>query len=119
MPSQKYLFLHRGPAAAAPPSSSKPSPEQMQAMFATWNAWKEKFKDHIVDWGDKLERGGKVVGGAAGVSDGPFVEAKEVIGGFMIVSADSLEQAVEIAQAMPSMEPGSRIEVRAMAGAKF
>lgn len=117
MPSQKYLFLHRSsPSEGAP--TSPPSPEQMQAMFATWNAWKEKFKDNIVDWGDKLQRGGKVVS-AAGVSDGPFVEAKEVIGGFMIVSAESLEQAVAIAQSMPSMEPGARIEVRAMAGAKF
>lgn len=117
MSSQKYLFLHRSPPASGAPSSP-PSPEQMQAMFATWNAWKEKFKDNIVDWGDKLQRGGKVVS-AASVSDGPFVESKEVIGGFMIVRAASMDEAVAIAQAMPSMEPGSRIEVREMAGAKM
>ena len=93
------------------------SREQMQQMLATWNAWKEKFKDHIVDWGDKLRPGGKIVSGAS-VSDGPFVEAKEIIGGFMIVAADSLEDAIAIAQAMPT-GPGARIEVRELAGAQM
>jgi hypothetical protein len=115
-PSQKYLFLHRSqPGAAAPSPDQRPSPEQMQKMLATWNAWKEKFKDHIVDWGDKLKPGGKIVS-ASSVSDGPFVEAKEIIGGFMIVVADSFEQAVIIAQEMPS-GPGARIEIRELAGA--
>jgi hypothetical protein len=113
----KYLFLHRsGPEHASSSHGEKPSPEQMQAMFAKWNAWKDKFKDNIVDWGDKL-KGGKVVS-ASGVSDGPFVEAKEIIGGFMIVQADSLEQACVIAQEMPA-GPGARIEVREMSGAKM
>ena len=117
-PTQKYLFLHRSPEGQSTPSpGQKPSPEQMQAMMAKWNAWKEKFKDNIVDWGDKLKSGGKVVGGS-NVSDGPFVEAKEIIGGFMIVSAASLDEAVIIAQEMPA-GPGARIEVREMAGAKM
>ena len=50
------------------------------------------------------------------MSDGPFVEAKEIIGGFMIVTAASLEEAVVIAQEMPA-GPGARIEVREMANA--
>jgi hypothetical protein len=114
-PTQKYLFLHRSEPGHG---QGQPSPEQMQAMFAKWNAWKEKFKGNIVDWGDKLKPGGKMVS-SSGVSDGPFVEAKEVIGGFMIVSAESLEQAIAIAQEMPAMAPGARIEVREMAGAKM
>lgn len=118
MPSQKYLFLHRGPPTqpADGDKGTKPSPEQMQAMFAKWNAWKEKFKGNIVDWGDKLKPGGKVVSGSS-VSDGPLVEMKEVIGGFMIVSADSWEQALTIAKEMPMMESGARLEIREMAGA--
>ncbi len=110
--TQKYLFLHRSPPG---PGGAQPSPEQMQAMFAKFNAFKERFKDHIVDWGDKLKPGGKIVG-AAGVSDGPFVEAKEIVGGFMIVSAESLDEAAAIAKEMP-VGPGARIEVREMAGA--
>ena len=117
MPSQKYLFLHRSQPsqATAGDGGGKPSPEQMQAMFGKFNAWKEKFKDHIVDWGDKLKSGGKIVSGSS-VTDGPLVETKEVIGGFMIVAADSWEQAVTIAQEMPMLEPGARIEIREMAG---
>ncbi len=84
-------------------------------MFAKWNAWKAKFKDNIVDWGDKLKSDGKVVS-SSGVSDGPFVEAKEIVGGFMIVCAASMEEAVAIAQEMPA-GPGARIEVREMMGA--
>ena len=115
-PTQKYLFLHRSQAGhSAPSPDQKPSPEQMQTMMAKWNAWKEKFKDNIVDWGDKLKPGGKIVSGS-NVSDGPFVEVKEIIGGFMIVSAASLDEAVVIAQEMPS-GPGARIEVREMANA--
>jgi hypothetical protein len=115
-PTQKYLFLHRSqPGHSTPSSEQKPSPEQMQQMLAKWNAWKEKFKDQIVDWGDQLKPGGKIVS-ASSVSDGPFVEAKEIIGGFMIVSAATLEEAVVIAQEMPA-GPGARIEVRELAGA--
>lgn len=106
----KYLFLHR----SAPGAQSKPSPEDMQAMFAKWNAWKEKFAAQVVDWGDKLKTGGKLVD-ASTVSDGPFVESKEVVGGFMIVTADSIDDAVRIAQEMPA-GPGARIEVREMMG---
>jgi hypothetical protein len=113
--TEKYLFLHRSQPGQG---QAQASPEQMQAMFAKWNAWKEKFKDNIVDWGDKLTSEGSVVS-ASGVSDGPFVEAKEIIGGFMIVAAESLEQAVAIAREMPAMQPGARIEVRKMAGAKM
>lgn len=111
----RYLFLHRSAPGAVP--QRKPSPEQMQQMLATWNAWKDKFKDNIVDWGDKLEAGGKLVSGAT-VSDGPYIEGKEIVGGFMIVEAASYDEAVAVAQAMPS-GPGAIIEIRELAGAKM
>src|SRR5689334_5076143 len=97
-PTKKYLFLHRSQAGQSAPSpDQKPSPEQMQTMMTKWNAWKEKFKDNIVDWGDKLKPGGKIVSGSS-VSDGPFVEAKEIIGGFMIVAVENIEAAIAMAQ---------------------
>ncbi|HOP99002.1 MAG TPA: YciI family protein [Verrucomicrobiota bacterium] len=56
--------------------------------------------------------GGKVVT-AERVTDGPFAEAKEIVGGFMIVSADTLEEAVEVARQSPgTWSPGSSVEVR-------
>ena len=80
-------------------------------MYAKFNAWKEKFQKNIVDMGGKLG-GGKVVTSEA-ATDGPFVEAKEVIGGYMIVSAESIEEAVEVARQSPGTAmPGSSVEVR-------
>ena len=46
MPSHKYLFLHRSPMDQQPPS-----PAKMQEMFAVFTAWKEQFKDNILDMG--------------------------------------------------------------------
>jgi hypothetical protein len=113
MPSQRYLFLYR---SSPDQQQERPSPAQMQEMYAVWNAWKEKFKANILDMGDKLKPGGKVVT-ASGVTDGPFVEAKEIVGGYMIVAADSYERALEVAKEMPGMTlPGTRIEIREMAG---
>jgi hypothetical protein len=104
----KYLFLQRG----VPGQSQPPSPAQMQDMFASFNAWKEKFKDRILDMGGPLAAGGKVVT-ASGATDGPFVESKEIVGGYMLVSADNFEQALEVArESPPMMSPGSSVEVR-------
>src|SRR4051794_36578232 len=110
MPSQRYMFLHRSPIDDQPPS-----PARMQEMFTVWNAWKEKFKDNIVDMGGKLRPSGKVLT-ASGAMDGPFVEAKEIVGGYMVVTAESYDRAVEMAREMfGMMGPGTRIEIREMA----
>lgn len=63
-----------------------------------------------------LARMGKIVAGKKGssVMDGPFMEAKEVVGGYLIVRADSLEEATTIAQQCPILEHGITIDVRAM-----
>lgn len=111
MPSQRYLFLHRSPTDQQPPS-----PARMQEMFAVWSAWSEKFKAQVVDMGAKLKPSGRVLT-AAGVMDGPLVEAKEVVGGYMIVTADSYDAALEMAGEMfGMMGAGTRIEVRELAG---
>jgi len=69
---------------------------------------KEKFKDNILDMGAPLKPGGTVVT-KAGATDGPFVEVKEIVGGYMIVTADDIERAIEVARESPGvMSPGSR-----------
>ncbi len=107
MQNRKYLFLQR----SQPGNRQQPSPTQMQEMYAAFNAWKEKFKDNILDMGGQLMPGGKIVT-TAGATDGPFVEAKEIVGGYMFVSADSVERAIEVAHEMPMLAPGSSIEIR-------
>jgi hypothetical protein len=116
MPRRKYLVLFRSQPTGG---GSGPSPEQMQQMFAAYKAWMEKFKADILDIGDKLKSDGRVVTGE-GVADGPFVEAKEVVGGYMIVTAESYEGAVELVSACPAAQvPGARLEIRELAGAKM
>ena len=110
MPTNKYLCMYRGA-----PSNSKPSPAQMQEMFAAFNGWKDQFKDNILDMGSKLKSSGRVLT-ASGVTDGPFVEAKEIVAGFMILGADDYEGAVAVVKAMPGMQmPGACVEIREMA----
>jgi hypothetical protein len=115
MSKRKYLVLFRNPPAGGAPQA--PSPERMQQMFAAYNAWKEQFRDAILDMGDKLASGGRVVS-ASGVADGPFVEAKEIIGGYMIVSATGYDGAVDVVRACPAVNvPGASLEIRELAGA--
>jgi hypothetical protein len=120
MAKHKYMVLLRNQRSEQPGAErTAPSPEQMQQMFAAYNAWKEKFKNQILDMGDKLTSEGRVVTASA-VSDGPFVEAKEVIGGYMVVAADDFEGAVEVVRACPAVHmPGVSLEIREMAGARM
>lgn len=114
MDAQKYLFVYRNAAEA---EAHEPSPAEMQQILAQWSAWKAKYKDEIVDMGDGLKPAGKVVRAGGAVSDGPFMEAKEVLGGYSIVHAGSVERAIEIGQACPVlMMPGASVELRELAG---
>jgi hypothetical protein len=81
----------------------------MQEMYAQFSAWQAKFKENLVDMGGRLGAGRLVTTESA---DGPFVEVKELIGGYMIVAADTLDDAIEVARGCPGLvRPGSGVEV--------
>ena len=108
MSKKRYLCVQRSAGGACEP----PSPADMEKMFAAFNAWREKFQANLVDMGGKLAEGGKVVSGDD-VKDGPFAETKEIIGGYMIIEADSMEQAIEVVRESPGGGmPGSSVEIR-------
>ena len=116
MAKHRYLVLLRSQPTTG---GQSPSPEQIQQMLPAYRAWMERFKSEIADIGDQLKPGGRVLT-ASGVADGPFVEAKEVVGGYMIVSAESLEHAVEMARACPPAQmPGKSLKIRELAGGKM
>lgn len=106
----EFTFLFRGRLAHA-------SPEQMQQHLHNWIDWfKELRADaRLKDTGNSLELGGKLVSGKEKlVSDGPFVEAKDVIGGYILVDATDLHHATELAKGCPILSVGGSVEVRAV-----
>jgi hypothetical protein len=104
----KYLCLQRN-VPGGPAGTEKPSPAQMQAMYAKFNEWREKFRENLVDLGGRLGAGRVVT---SGPPDGPFVEIKELVGGYMIVSAKDFDDAAAVARECPGLvRPGSGVEV--------
>jgi hypothetical protein len=68
---------------------------------------------HIKDQGQPLERRGKLVSGRKKtVTDGPFAEVKDVVGGYTVIEARDLEQAVELSKGCPILELDGAVEVR-------
>lgn len=91
------------------------SPEQMQAHMGRWMAWIDKLRktDQYVS-GEPLLPGGKLVAGKNGknVTDGPYTEGKEVVGGFFIINAKDLAEAVNISKDCPDFDLGGSVQVR-------
>ena len=85
------------------------------ADMQRWMAWMNDLdkKGHLKDRGQPLERTGKVVRGQQKtVTDGPFTEAKDLVGGFTLVEARDIDQAVELSRGCPVLEGGGSVEVR-------
>jgi YCII-related domain len=108
----KYLLIYRDSADPQPP----PSPEEMQGFLKMWDGWFDQFGKKIADKGDGLLPTGRVLKPDGVVADGPYVEAKEMIGGFSVVEANSYEEAVEVAKLCPIAQIGGAIEIREFAG---
>ena len=108
----KFLCLFRFPVVDSPKPSS---PEEMQAQYAAWQAWMAKFKEELVPAGGPLKRGsggGAVVRGG-NVTDGPYIEAKEVLASYAFLETGSLARATEIIKGCPiSNNPDYSVEIR-------
>ncbi|MFK5973061.1 MAG: YciI family protein [Flavobacteriaceae bacterium] len=105
-----FLFLFRGGDA----TRIEQSPEEMQEHMQKWGAWmgglKEKGK--LVDGLPLAKEGNVVHKGGDVITDGPFAEGAEVVGGYLIVTADDQKEAVEISKACPIFEHNGNVEVR-------
>jgi hypothetical protein len=110
----KFLFVYRGDGSA----EAKMSPDEMQQMMQKWGAWigEAMSKGWMLDSGDALTMEGRVVDAKKVVTDGPFVESKEIVGGFSIVQADTIDAAAELAKGCPGLLYGGKVEVRTLAG---
>lgn len=105
-----YLFLFRGGDAAM----AKMSPEELQKNMGKWISWIEDLsKKGIFKSGEPLDQKGKVIRGRKQVvTDGPYAESKDLVGGYLIVQAASLAKASDIARGCPIFENNGSVEIR-------
>lgn len=105
-----FLYLFRGGDARRVQQSA----EEMQEHMQKWGMWMGSLKEkgQLVD-GLPLGSDGKVVEKSGEIiTDGPFAEGAEVVGGYLIVTADHLDAAVEISKGCPIFEHEGTVEVR-------
>ena len=92
------------------------SPDEMQKIIEAYGAWCGKLGDKHLG-GEKLCDGeGRIVrssGAQPEITDGPYVETKEIFGGYFLIQAESYDQALELVQDCPHLRFGS-IEIRAV-----
>ena len=94
------------------------SQEELQKLINQNKAWFERLTAQgKAKPGRALERKGAIVSGVNGhiVTDGPFAESKEAIGGFLVLDVETIEEAIAIAQSSPGLAYGGSIEVRPVA----
>lgn len=105
---EKYIFLFRGG------DGSSLSPEQQQEQMGKWMQWVDKLsKQGRYLAGEPLLPVGKTITGPKkSVTDGPFAESKEIVGGFFMIHAKDLDEATEIAKECPDYHLGGIVEVR-------
>jgi hypothetical protein len=103
-----FIFLYRG-------AERPTSPQDAQQIMQKWTNWLTDLagKGHIKDRGLPLEPTGKLVSGRQKtVTDGPFAEAKDVVGGYTLVEASDLDHAAELSKGCPIFDRGGFVEVR-------
>jgi hypothetical protein len=106
------LILHSQPNGWAdiPPS-------EMEHVFEKYQSWTNKLRDsdRLVSSEKLGEEGGRVLTmrkGKLSTVDGPYAEAKEVVGGYMVFRAENYDEALELVKDCPHLAYGGRLELR-------
>ncbi|MEO8147661.1 MAG: YciI family protein [Bacteroidia bacterium] len=108
---KEYLLLFRGGGGG----EMNQSPEQSQDHMQRWMEWMGDLgKQGKFIGAQPLNNSGKLItGNKKVVSDGPFMEGKEIVGGYLICKADTYDEAVEISKGCPILEfDDGTVEVR-------
>ena len=112
MTASDYLLISRGQWDE---SASK---DEVQDAIDQFYVWYEKgLADGVLKPGSRLEHRGKQVS-RTGITDGPFAEAKELVGGYWFIVANSLDEAARIAAQNPCLAYGLTLEIRPLEAAR-
>lgn len=93
---------------------SKASAEQAEAMMKKWMDWLGGIaaQNKLTNKGNRLQSSGRIVKSDSIVTNGPYTDIKESIGGYTIIKADNYDEAVEMAKGCPVLLTGGNVEVR-------
>ena len=110
-PTSSYLLVFR---ETTPERYEAMSRDELRDALLRWNAWCDELAAKgALRAGNTLQPEGRVVTAAPGAAvDGPFTEAKEMIGGYLLLEAGSMAEATAIAEACPNLRYGMSVEVR-------
>jgi hypothetical protein len=115
----QFVLLFRSTNAEA--KNAMGTPEAAQKSMQAWLAWIRHLetRGHLKSPGQPLERSGRVVrsrpGGSPLVTDGPFVEAKDLVLGFIVIEATDLAEATKLSAGCPMLAGEASVEVRPVA----
>ena len=108
---KEFMLIFRVPAEN---DFKNISPEQMQALVKKWKDWVDNIEAQgkLAVTPRRLSLEGKVLKAGGVITDGPFVEIRERLGGFIIVKADSLDEATTLAHGCPAIDNNGSVEIR-------
>ena len=112
---KEFLLVFRAETRSNP---VPPSPEEMQNSMKPWQDWLGSLaaQNKLVSPGNRLASSGNVVRPGNIITNGPFVELKEAVGGYTLIKASTLEEASELAKGCPILHFNGSVEVREIAG---
>jgi len=107
---KEFILLFRQPSY----DYSNVSPTEMQAIAKKWKDWTGGLaaQGRLVGNGQRLALEGKVLKGGGLITDGPFVEIRERLGSFLVVKAESLDEATTLAHGCPAIDANGSVEIR-------
>jgi hypothetical protein len=105
--SNEFVFLFRQPVL-------NHSPEKAAEVHKKWLDWVGGIaaQGKLASNGMHLTPDGSVLKTGGVITDGPFVEIREILGGFIVVKADSMDDAITLAHGCPGLDFGGSVEIR-------
>ncbi|MDB5022962.1 MAG: transcription initiation protein [Mucilaginibacter sp.] len=107
---KEFLMIFRNNALP----EAKYSPDEMQAIMKQWENWMGGIaaQNKLANSGSRLGTEGLTIKPGNVIINGPYAEIKEIVGGYIIVRAESLEEAAEIGKGCPILNVGGNVELR-------
>ena len=97
-----------------PDPNMEPTPEEVEAEIKEWMDWIGGIgaQGKLKNPGEALGFEGKTLHADGSITDGPYAEVKEIVGGFIIVNAETLDEATALAKGCPGLANGGKVEIR-------